>query len=205
MGAHADPEGLSSPLLGLLDELQTIARNGLEYTTDPFDRERYAQLLAVTVAAYGAVLDVPALEIRARLAREFGYITPKVGADAAIFDDAGRILVMRRSDDGRWCLPGGWVNPNESPAQAAVRETQEETGLVVRPVKLVDVFFRPPHETYGPHSAVAIVYRCEAFSGALAGSHESSELAYRRLEDIETWHEQHEQYAKAAAATRDAG
>ncbi len=94
MGAHADPEGLSSPLLGLLDELQTIARNGLEYTTDPFDRERYAQLLAVTVAAYGAVLDVPALEIRARLAREFGYITPKVGADAAIFDDAGRILVM---------------------------------------------------------------------------------------------------------------
>src|SRR5450759_4291490 len=138
MGAHADPEGLSSPLLGLLDELQTIARNGLEYTTDPFDRERYAQLLAVTVAAYGAVLDVPAPEIRARLAREFGYITPKVGADAAIFDDAGRILVMRRSDDGRWCLPGGWVNPNESPAQAAVRETQEETGLVVRPVKLVD-------------------------------------------------------------------
>ena len=114
-------------ILPLLDGIQTIARNGLAFSAGPYDRERYERLLDLASSYYGQALDLPPAEVRRRLTAELGYITPKVGAEAAVFDEAGRILLVRRSDDGLWCLPCGWVEPNESPAEAAVREAWEET------------------------------------------------------------------------------
>ena len=86
-------------ILPLLDELQTIARTGLNFTESPYDRERYERLLQLAVEYYGQALDLPPADVRARLAQELGYITPKVGAEAGIFDEEGRILLVQRSDD----------------------------------------------------------------------------------------------------------
>ena len=91
-------------IFSLLDELQTIARNGLYFSSSPYDRERYKRLLDVATRNYTALLDLPAGDIRARFVRELGYITPKVGADAAIFNAAGEILLMERADGSGWCL-----------------------------------------------------------------------------------------------------
>ena len=56
-----------------------------------------------------------------------------VGAAAIILiDSRKKVLLIRRSDNGRWCLPGGGVDPGESAEEACVRETFEETGLKVR-------------------------------------------------------------------------
>jgi ADP-ribose pyrophosphatase YjhB (NUDIX family) len=185
-------------ILPLLDELQTIARTGLNFTESPYDRERYERLLQLTVKYYGQALDLPPADVRARLAQELGYITPKVGAEAAIFDEEGRILLVRRSDDQRWCLPCGWVDPNETPAQAAVRETREEVGLEVRIVRLVDVLTRPPSVETGPHTAVAVIYLCEITGGEIALSHECLDARYWRIEDVPVWHELHRRYAETA-------
>src|SRR5574341_2397506 len=127
-------------ILPLLDELQTIARTGLNFASNPYERERYERILGLVSKYYGQALDLPPSDVRQRLIGELGYITPKVGAEAAVFDDEGRILLVRRSDDGLWCLPCGWVEPNESPKEAAVREAREETGLEVKARCLVDVF-----------------------------------------------------------------
>ena len=118
-------------ILPLLDELRGIARNGLEFAGNEYDRKRYERLMELVSEYYGASLSVPSDEARERLRSELGITTPKVGADAAIFDQEGRILLMQRSDDEKWCLPCGWVELNESPSEAAVRETREETGLEV--------------------------------------------------------------------------
>jgi ADP-ribose pyrophosphatase YjhB (NUDIX family) len=185
-------------ILSLLDELQTIARNGLTYATNTYDKERYERLLELAASYYNKTLDIPRDEVKKKFAAELGYITPKVGADAAIFNEAGDILLVRRADDGQWCLPCGWVEPNETPAQAAVRETKEETGLDIHVLQLVDVFTRLPNTGHGPHSAVAVVYLCEITGGMLTTSHESPELRYWFIEDVPAWHELHEQYAKAA-------
>ncbi len=185
-------------ILSLLDEVQTIARNGLNYTTNPYDRERYERLLALTSTWYSQALDLPDAEVRRRLGAELGYITPKVGADAAIFDPEGRILLVRRADDGLWCLPCGWVEPNESTEEAAVREVREETGLEVQPRQLVGVFSRRPNAGYGPHSAVAIVYLCEVVGGTLRRSHEVTDARYWRISEVPGWHELHQKYAGAA-------
>jgi 8-oxo-dGTP diphosphatase len=61
-------------------------------------------------------------------------------AGAVVHDAAGRLLLIRRAKEpgrGRWSLPGGRCEPGEEPAAAAVRETWEETGLVVRAAALV--------------------------------------------------------------------
>ncbi len=182
-------------ILPLLDEMQAIARNGLAYSENPYDRERYERLLALASQYYGQALDLPPEEVRQRLSKELGYITPKVGANGAIFDEEGRILLVRRADDGTWCLPGGWVDPNETPAQAAVREIKEETGLDARMVQLVNVFTRLPDARSGPHTAVAVVYLCEVTGGMLQISHESLEARYWHVREVPAWHEMHRSYA----------
>src|SRR5687767_10021748 len=97
---------------------------------------------------YGKALDMPASEVRARLQGELGSITPKVGADAAIFDEEGRILLVQRSDDRCCGLPAGWVDPNEAPANTVRREAREEMNLEVDPVQRVDVTFRSPRRGF---------------------------------------------------------
>jgi ADP-ribose pyrophosphatase YjhB (NUDIX family) len=188
-------------LLAFLDEIQTIARNGLLYTADPYDHERYERLLALSSAVYGQALDLPPPEVRRRLAAELGHVTPKVGADAAIFDGDGRILLMRRSDDDTWCLPCGWVEPNEAPAAAAVREAREETGLDVQVVELVAVLSRLASPVSGAHAMVAVVYLCDVVGGSLQGSHEGPDLRYWAIEDVPVWHPQHRERALAARAS----
>jgi ADP-ribose pyrophosphatase YjhB (NUDIX family) len=185
-------------LVTLLDAVQTIARNGLAYAESPYDRERYERLLELCEERYAPLLDVSADLVRTRLRAELGYITPKVGASAAVVDDDDRILVARRADDGTWCLPGGWSDPNESPAETATREAREEIGVIVEPLRLVDVFMRRANAGHGPHSAVSIVYLCRIVSGEPGTSHEVVESGFRRFDEIPAWHELHEQYARAA-------
>ncbi len=186
--------------LPLLDELQTIARNGLAYATNPYDRQRYERLLELATTYYGQTVDLPAAEVRRRFAAEVGYITPKVGAEAAIFDEDGRILLTLRADDQTWCLPCGWVDPNETPAAAAVRECREETGLAVQPLALIGVFTRLPSTYGGVHTLISIVYRCEIVGGTMQLSDESLDVGYWSIDDVPIWHIQHDEYARAAYA-----
>src|SRR5207244_1798109 len=110
--------------------------------------------------------------VRERLSKELGYVTPKVGADAAIFNAMGELLLVLRADDHCWCLPCGWVQPYESPAEAAVREAREETGLTVKPIQLVNVFYRAAGSYKGTHALIAVVYLCERIDGTITLSHE---------------------------------
>jgi ADP-ribose pyrophosphatase YjhB (NUDIX family) len=196
---------VETDILTLLEEVQAVARTGLNFSSNPYERERCERLLQVVSEYYGQALDLPPTEVRARLARELGYITPKVGAHAALFDDEERLLLVRRADDGRWCLPCGWVEPNESPQETAVRETREETGLAVRPLRLIGVYTRRANSGHGPHSAIAIGYLCEVVGGSPRPSHEVQAVRYWRIEEVSDWHELHQDYALAARAAANEG
>jgi ADP-ribose pyrophosphatase YjhB (NUDIX family) len=185
-------------MLALLDEIQAIARTGLNFSTDPYARAHYARLLELATTFYGRALDIPPETVRARLQGELGCITPKVGADAAIFDEQGRILLVERADDRHWGLPAGWVEPNEPPSHTVVREAREELGLDVETVQLVDVIFRPASARGGPHAVVSVVYLCEVRGGEMSLSHEVISARYWQLGDVPAWHQNHEQLARAA-------
>src|SRR5688572_6988267 len=65
------------------------------------------------------------------------------GVAAIVRDDEGRVLLHRRADDGYWSLPGGAIDPGETPAAAVAREVHEETGLIVRAERVLGVFGWP--------------------------------------------------------------
>jgi len=182
----------------VLDEVRAIAQTGLHYSTDPYDRERCTRLLDIVTRGYSAALDLPEPEVRARLGRELGYQSAKVGADAAIFDDEERVLLVRRSDDLRWGLIAGWVDPGETPTETVVREVGEEVGLEVTHFELVDAIGRPAGTRYGPHAAVSVLYLCTVAPGPVTISHEAVAAGYQHPEDVDVWHANHEQLALLA-------
>ena len=68
-----------------------------------------------------------------------------LSVNVAVADDQGRVLVIRRSDNDNWALPGGAMDCGESIAQAAVRETKEETGIDCEVTGLVGIYTNPQH------------------------------------------------------------
>lgn len=186
--------------LELLDELRAIAQTGLHYATDPYDRERCTRLLDLATRGYSEALDLPEPEVRERLARDLGYVSAKVGADAAIFDADDRVLLVHRADDHAWGLISGWVDPGETPAITIVREVLEEVGLDATIVDLVDALGRPAGTEFGPHAVVSVVYLCAVGPGAITISHESIDARYRHIDDVEIWHANHEVLARIALA-----
>jgi ADP-ribose pyrophosphatase YjhB (NUDIX family) len=139
--------------------------------------------------------------VRERFDAEIGYQTARVGADAAVFDAHDRLLLVRRVDDDKWGLVAGWVDPNESPSDTAVRELHEEAGLEATVDALVGVHFRPALAGEHPHGIVSIVYLCSVIGGSLrAQPHEVRELAYRAVDEVraDEWHMHNHHLAQAA-------
>jgi ADP-ribose pyrophosphatase YjhB (NUDIX family) len=200
-----EDESRALDAFAFVDEVQAIARTGLHFSENPFDRERYARLLDASLREYETRTSLGSTAIRGRFESEIGYVTAKVGADAAVFDDEDRILLAHRADDGKWGLIAGWVDPNETPAGTVVRELAEEAGLEARVERLVGVFFREAHAGEHPHGTVSIVYLCSITGGTLRPQlHEVTELAFRRIDDLtsDEWHHHHELLARAALDAR---
>jgi ADP-ribose pyrophosphatase YjhB (NUDIX family) len=169
-------------LIAIADEIRALATTGLHYTEGPFDRERYEKLLALAarLAAHGVGDEPLALERLFRAADE-GYVTPKLDVRLALFrgDD---VLLVRERMDGRWSLPGGFVDVGDSPSEAAVREAAEEAGVVARVERLAGVFDTrlqpdcPPH-LFHIHKLVFVGRLLDPAADPRAGS-EATDAAY---------------------------
>ncbi len=124
----------------LADTLATEARTGLHWTKDHYDRERYERFLAIAAELLARTLAVSPDTAARWYTDQPGTQTAKVGASAAAFDAAGRLLLIQRMDNARWALPGGIVEYGESPATAAAREAWEESGVHVRVTALLGIY-----------------------------------------------------------------
>lgn len=110
----------------------------------------------------------------------------RIGAAAAVMDGE-RLLLTKRTDNGEWCLPGGAIEPGERPAEAAERETLEETGLSVRVTGLIGVYSNPDVVVVYPDGnrvqIVGVVFRAEAVGGEAGTSAEVSESGWFTAEE----------------------
>ncbi|HEV3181277.1 MAG TPA: NUDIX hydrolase [Steroidobacteraceae bacterium] len=157
---------------------QAIAQNGLAFTRDPFDRERYTQLAELVATLLSAELKIPVVEARAFWEGERGYATPKVDVRGGVFAQ-DRVLLVRERADGRWTLPGGWVDVNDAPSEAVAREIYEESGYRARAVKLAALLDknRHPHPP-GVHHIYKLFFVCELTGGNPAASNETDAVDF---------------------------
>jgi len=165
-------------LLQWARQVQAIAQNGLAFTRDPFDRERYTQLAELVAELLARELTMPIDAVRALWSHEQGYATPKVDVRGGVFREA-QVLLVRERSDGRWTLPGGWVDVNDAPSEAVMREIFEESGYRARPVKLAALLDknRHPHPP-GVHHIYKLFFVCELTGGAAAASAETDAVEF---------------------------
>lgn len=108
-------------------------------------------------------------------------------AAAVVLDGEGRVLLGRRADTGGWALPGGIIDPAEEPADAAVRECLEETGVVAIPEALTSVTVSQPI-TYANGDQVQyleLTFRCRVAGGtARVNDEESLEVRWHALDAL---------------------
>jgi ADP-ribose pyrophosphatase YjhB (NUDIX family) len=107
--------------------------------------------------------------------------TPHSGANAIVLNEAGEVLLIKRSDNGRWCLPGGHVDYGETIERTAVREAYEETGVEVAVERLSGVYSQPYQAQEGlarPSHYVIVALVCRAVGGELRTSKESTDVRY---------------------------
>lgn len=158
-------------------ELAGMAKTGLEFATDPYDRDRFTRTLGIAKSLAGLVLANDLTPERPYLP-DVGIVSPKVGCSVAAFDEQGRVALIQRSDNRRWALPGGYAEIGSSPAENGLRELHEETGLVARIDRLVGVYDNRLFASVSPYQFYICLFRATVTGGAPTRSNESLEVRF---------------------------
>lgn len=125
--------------LDVAKRIQALAQNGLAYSDNKYDIERYEELRNLSMEIMAEYADMDMTKVKDLFANENGYQTPKVDIRAVVFQDE-KVLMVRERIDGCWSLPGGWADIGFTPAEIAVKEVREEAGFEVKPLRLLAVY-----------------------------------------------------------------
>jgi ADP-ribose pyrophosphatase YjhB (NUDIX family) len=130
-------------------ELHAIAQTGLHFSESEYDRERYRQILQISVEIFANYSGESLALILGLFENQSGYATPKVDVRGVVFRDDKLLMVQERSD-GLWTLPGAWADVNDSPSEAVEREIVEESGFRTKAERMIAVFDRAKHGNVPP-------------------------------------------------------
>jgi len=176
--SDANPADFTRDLVRWSETLAGIARTGLGFTQNLYERERYEEVLHVAADIKAAADD--ALEVRREqdhFVQEWmesigegvpGYVTPKVAIGAIVGNDDGEILLVKRPDSGVWLYPTGWADVGYSASEVVVKEVREETGIECEPTQLLGVVDgqRMGFSRFGMYM---LLFHCRATGGSLQG------------------------------------
>jgi len=161
--------------------LLALSQSGLHFTHEEYDRERYREIIEIATGLLATQSDRSAESLRQTWFVEDGYATPKMDVRGAIFRDE-QVLLVRETTDGKWTLPGGWADINDTPSHAVEKEIEQETGFTARAVKLAALYDRNLHDhpAYLFHSWKAF-FICEITGGEARTSHETDAVEFFAL------------------------
>ena len=150
---EAEQLQLTRDLVRWSETLAAIARTGLGFTQSLYEKERFEEVLHVAadikIAANEVLLAAEERREREHLVQEWmdsigvgvpGYVTPKVAIGAVVGNDERKVLLVQRADSGVWLYPVGWADVGYSPAEVAIKEVYEETGIEVEVRSLIACF-----------------------------------------------------------------
>jgi ADP-ribose pyrophosphatase YjhB (NUDIX family) len=160
-------------------KLQAIAQNGLTYTQNHFDIERFEQIRQISAEIMASYAGVDTEKFLTIFMRENGYATPKVDTRGVVFKD-DKILLVKEVSDGKWAIPGGWADLGFPPSKNVEREVLEESGFIVKAKKLAAVFDRSchPHEPLIHFHIYKMFFICDLIGGHAQKSSETDEIEF---------------------------
>lgn len=164
-------------------KLQAIAQSGLHYGKDKFDLERYEQIRDIAAEMISYKTEIPIDKVKDLFCNEFGYQTPKLDTRAAIFKD-NKILLVKESN-GKWSMPGGWVDVDLSLKESAIKEVWEEAGLKVMADKMIAIQDREKHNlpVYA-YKICKVFVQCTVIEGNFQKNIETTDSGYFGLEEL---------------------
>ncbi len=161
-------------LLRWAEALAGIARTGLGFTDNLYERERFEEVLHIAADIRARADDQPEPAERVEewlksVGRGVpGYVTPKVAIGAIVGNDQGELLLIQRSDSGVWLFPTGWADVGYSAAEVAEKEVHEETGLEVEAVRIISVL-DGMRQGFTRSPLYSLVFQCNVVGGELKG------------------------------------
>ena len=173
----------SEKWLAWAKEIQSIAQNGLTYTKDVFDKERFERLREISAEIMSCYSELPIKTVTNLFCNEVGFQTPKLDTRAVIFE-GGKILLVKEND-GRWSMPGGWVDFDQTIKTNTEKEVKEEAGLDVKAVKILAVHDRNKHNkpSYA-YNVCKVFILCEIIGGCFQKNMETVESRFFLLEEL---------------------
>jgi ADP-ribose pyrophosphatase YjhB (NUDIX family) len=131
------------------ESLAGVAKTGLGFTESQYERERFEEVLKIAAdmkvtadEGLDGVEDAEGFVTQwlGEVGRGVpGYQTPKVAVGAAVTNERGQLLLIKRADSGYWLYPTGWCDVGYSAPEVVVKEVLEETGIDVEPIRLIGV------------------------------------------------------------------
>ena len=158
-------------------ELQSLAQAGLTYGKDVYDRDRYERIRDISAEILSYKTDISVEKVKNLFCNEVGYQTPKLDTRAAVFEHEKILLV--KENNGKWSLPGGWVDVNLSVKENTVKEVKEESGLDVTADRIIAIQDRDRHNLPAyAYGVCKIFVLCSVLGGEFEKNIETTEFRY---------------------------
>ena len=165
-------------------EIQQLSQTGLAFAKTEYEKKRYKRLTELTAEMIDYYTQLDRDSVEKVFMKQPGYATPKIDVRAAVIKD-GKILLVQEKSDERWAMPGGWADVGNIPSEVAIRETEEESGFVVKPIKVVGVYDANREGGYLEFfHAFKIVFLCDPISGEAKPSDETIDVKYFSFEEL---------------------
>ena len=163
--------------------LQSLAQNGLAYSKDVFDIQRFEEIRQIAAEMLVSPSGLPLEKVEELFCNESGYQTPKIDTRAAIIED-GKILLVQESD-GRWALPGDWCDVDQSVMDNTIKEVKEEAGLDVRAEKVIAILDKVKNNPgRSAHRVTKVFILCKSLGGTFAPNAETVASASFALDEL---------------------
>lgn len=160
----------------------SISKVGLKYSTDPYALENYKELEELTIQMINEVAMTP---VTKTIYERDIYPTPNVSVRVLLFNEEGKLLMVKEKDDGGWAVSGGWCDVFYSPQENAKKEVLEETGLIVEINRLLAVYQREKYKDYPTIVSEYVHYFSGTIlDGTMHENHEVSEVAFFSVEEL---------------------
>jgi ADP-ribose pyrophosphatase YjhB (NUDIX family) len=177
-------ENKSFNWLDIAREVQQLAQTGNAFAVTNYEKDRYKRLseIVTEIIEHHTQLDKEA--VQKVLMEQPGYATPKVDVRSVVIKD-NKILLVQESTDNCWAMPGGWADVGDYPSQVAIRETKEESGYDIKPIKIIGVFDanRIGRRLEFFH-AFKIIFLCELIGGEAKTSDETPDVKFFSFNEL---------------------